>query len=415
MAFLFSLSPFLYMYRFPFIKANVAFYTYLLLFIVTIVMKKGRIKRKDTKAIVFPLVIVMFFYCIFGLLLIEKSTIYNLGSTNLTSIFTTFTFIAFAVITFNNKRMRDCYRKNIENIAIFMSIVIILQYIFYYIFHTTITVDRSFLLPFKNFFTDGVISYINVSGMISNGMFRPSAFFLEPAHFSQFCSIGLASLLIREESIINRKAILVTLGMILTTSGIGILTVIMLWGYVLVLNNQKLSVKVLTRIIIGLGVLLSILVVFFLTSSAFRMAVLRITTEYAGHSSAIEGRLWSRTFLEDLSGRAKWFGTGFRNIPVYGSEKTTYYMTGIIELLYCQGIIGTAIFSAMYLWMFIKAYKSLNKVVAVMLVLFLPYLVGSASLGALTLCEYIPFLYLQKKKNEYNGDLIKNNCNNMAV
>lgn len=401
MAFLLSLSPFLYMYRFPFIKANVAFYTYLLLFVITMVKRKGKIKSNDTNVLVLPLAVIMFFYCIFSFLLVDKSTIYNSGGSNLTSICSTFVFIFLAVITFDNEKLRDCYRKNIEYIAMFMSIVVIAQYIFYYFFHTTITVDRSFLLPLKSLFTDGVISYISVSDMMSNGMFRPSAFFLEPAHFSQFCSIGLASLLIREENIINKKTMLVTFGIILTTSGIGILTVLMLWGYVLVMNNETLSAKVLTRIIIGFVVLLLILVVFFLVSSAFRMAILRITTEYDGHASAIEGRLWSRSFLEKLSGKTKWFGAGFRNIPVYGSDKTTYYMTGIIELLYCQGIVGTAIFGGMYLRMFIKAYKSWNKVTAIMLVLFLPYLVGSASLGVLTLCEYIPFLYIKNRDKKY--------------
>lgn len=36
-AFLFSLSPFLSLYRFPFIGVNVAFFPYLFLFVITIV------------------------------------------------------------------------------------------------------------------------------------------------------------------------------------------------------------------------------------------------------------------------------------------------------------------------------------------------------------------------------------------
>lgn len=402
-AFLFSLSPFLSLYRFPFIGVNVAFFPYLFLFVITIV--RGGEKKQNVKAIVTPLIVTMFCYCVFSLSLVEQSAIYNLKRTNFSSICTTFSFITLSLIAFYNEKIRDCYRKNVEKIAIIMSFVVVGQYIFYYVFHTTITVDRSFLLPLKSLFTNDVVYYLSVSGMLSHGMFRPSAFFLEPSHFSQFCSIGLASLLIRKDNIINPKAIFVTIGIILTTSGIGILTVIMLWGYVLVMNDRKLSKKVLIRIITGAFFLSLMFVVFYMTSSAFRLAILRITTEYSGYSSAIEGRLWSRSLLEELSGTEKWFGTGFRNIPVYGVNKIAYYMTGIVELFYCQGIIGASIFCIMYLMIFSKAYRSVDRIAAIMLVAYLPFLIGGDCLGALRLCHYIPFMYI-KKKRVMNGESI---------
>lgn len=405
LALFFSLVPFIRLYDLPFIHVNAAYFPGLILtmFFSVNVFQKG--EWKYFKTICNPLILIMFFY-VFLNYLFNNSEVLDKANTNVSGIISIFLFLFITSFAFKDIMFRIRYRAYIENVAIIMSAIVMFQCFLYYFFHTSITINRSFLLPFQDFLAKDVKQYVNIATMVSDSnVFRPSAFFQEPAHFSQYCSIGLVSLLLRTTSLKNYKAIFVSIGIILTTSGLGIAVVLMLWGVSFVYNNNGITRETISKIFFGVVVVIFLCSLMYLFFESFRHAVNRIFIPYAGHYSAIEGRLWSRSFLYNLSTTEKVFGRNFRNMPVYGSDKTRYYMTGIVELLYCQGILGTAIFLAMYFSMMLKLFLTKEKLAFMMTVAYLPYLILSSNISALPLIGYIPFLVTGKKHRINNAEV----------
>ena len=390
-AFFFSIAQFLTIYKVPGIGINAAYFPLMFLSFFYVLIAK---KRYQEKILTRYLFFFMAIYILLNQVLVSRSIIYDASRTNIISIISFFMYIFLFTCSFGkSEKLVTYYIGFVENISIFMSFVVIVQCVLYYIFGTSITYDRSFILPLKAFFNEGTIKYLETSQMVINGIFRPSAFFLEPAHFSQYCSIGLASLLLKKNSLLNKRAIVVSVGMILTTSGLGIGCVFSLWMVFLLIKGRKLTVEKITKICFGflLGILLFVVV--FLISQSFRSAIIRVFVPSNGYNSGIEGRLWSRSFVESLTGKDLIFGMGFKNIPVYGVNKTAYYMTGVVEMLYCQGVVGILIFSVLYIWMIIRSKRTWQEVAMIILVLFIPFFIGSACLNAITLCCYIPFLF----------------------
>lgn len=367
----------------------------------------GRNRRK-VKSIAIPMWILMGIYIVLNQLLGFGRYIYNSSNTNMFSIISFLIILMIGIQVFYKDKACAYYYDITEKIAIFMSAVVIIQVVAYYTAGSTITADRSFLMPFPSLFTSGVKKYLAVGKWVMNGFFRPSAFFLEPAHFSQYCIIGLVCSLVKENKLFNITAMFISAGIILTTSGLGIVTVVLIWFSFLYVNSEGISRKRMKRIFIGTALL--IVVAFFLYNyvEVFRAAVIRITVGSGGETSAIEGRIKNAVLLNRLSTMERVFGMGYKNIPLVGTvDDTTYYVTGIIELLYCQGILGTAIFLACYVFMLIKAFKAKKNRPFYILIAYLPFLFGSSNLSMLTLIQYIPFLYIPlNKKKTKNTSLI---------
>jgi hypothetical protein len=355
-----------------------------------------RRNRRNVKSIATSMWILMGIYLILNQLFGLGRYIYNSSNTNLFSVISFLLVLMIGIQVFYEDKAREYYYDIIEKIAIFMSAVVIIQVIVYYVTGSTITSDRLFFMPFQSLFTSGVKKYLEVSKWVMNGFFRPSAFFLEPAHFSQYCSIGLVCSLVKEDKLLNKTAIFISVGIILTTSGLGIGTVAFIWCSFLYVNSEGISRK---RIFIG--TVLLIVIAFFLYNyvEVFRAAVIRITVESGGETSAIEGRMKNAVLLDRLSTMERIFGMGYKNIPLVGTvDDTTYYMTGIIELLYCQGVFGTLLFLACYVSMLIRAFKVKKNLPFYILIVYLPFLFGSSNLGMMTLIQYIPFLYIPLNK-----------------
>lgn len=398
-ALVYALIPFTQNYKIPFLGSNLAFASALgigVVFLLYSIMHNGYTFYLS-RAITIPTFVVMFCYCILHFVFSPPMNVYNPISNNIIAIIMQFTFILVCILVFNDTDVRNHYMRYIEVIAIAMSVVVLLQHIIYIFLGTAITVDRAFLLPFRSLFTDSVKYTVQGSLMIINGLFRPSAFFLEPAHFSQFCLIGLASSLARNDLLFNKKAIAISIGIILTTSGIGIVSVVCLWVLKLLVNGQGITNKVIARIFLGIGILVIMCVILFAVSNSFRMAVTRIFVASGGHNSAILGRLGNAYLLKQLNSMELLFGMGYRNIPTYG-DNIQYYMTGIVELLYCQGIVGTFLFIICYFQMIIKSFRTKTYGALYTLIIYIPFLIGSANLVILSLVQYIPMLYITRQE-----------------
>ena len=178
-------------------------------------------------------------------------------------------------------------------------------------------------------------SYIFVD---EGGLYRPSALFLEPAHFAQYCCFAIISVLfpIKGKADVER-AIVIAIGCILTTSGMGIALTcgITAWFFVVEylvdgkIKNYSPKQIVLFGFACLVGAFLVVQVPFINT------ALRRVFSSVDGYN-AIAGRLglWK---LKDAIGTMSIVPLlfGYNSTAEYG-----YYLTGLIDTIYKLGFVG---------------------------------------------------------------------------
>lgn len=221
-------------------------------------------------------------------------------------------------------------KKMIEWYAIINSILVLLQTLSYYVFDLQIQYIPQALIHehFKN-------SYVFQN---EPGLYRPSALFLEPAHFSQFCCFAIISLLFPPEGKPKiHVALVIAVGCLLTTSGMGIV----LTGLIFALFSVRWCVyqkkmNVLKWQTLLTGILLVLLVGVLLLQIPFvKTALLRVFSTVDGYN-AILGRLGLWKWKEAI-------GT-MEIIPLlfgYGySAEYPHYLTGLADTIYKFGILA---------------------------------------------------------------------------
>lgn len=226
-------------------------------------------------------------------------------------------------------------RRVIEFISVVAAICVIFQ--------QTIHLFTGVHIPFyiSNLLTEGTkdsYSWVLTTGFSDrSNMYRPSAFFLEPSHFTQYCMIGLGSCLF--EQIPNiKKAVLISLGILATTSGMGIIAVVAMWTW-WGLSNQRSG----HRSIFGLrvfGVFLFLVLSYFVLDniSVTHNAMARFTTDSGAETNAISGRLfWWDTYFGNFDLIDFLRGYGLESLP------DEQYFTGFMKQLYCYGVIGVSL------------------------------------------------------------------------
>lgn len=245
-----------------------------------------------------------------------------------------FLVIIWMVGLYNNGVDEDQLFGVIKKVSYFASVIVIIQSLFHYLVGGHLVANLPFLL--KDEIRLQYMSLIS-TGVDSTGIYRPSAFFLEPAHFSQYGIIALLYILLREKKDGRiKKAILISVGIALTLSGMGIVMVLGVWITFLALGldykKRQSFENALYLIVAGL------IIVFFLSQlPLFQTALKRITGNETGYN-AIWGRLfyWDYYFKPLQRSQLIW-GLGY-------SVDTQNYMTGFMKLLYCSGYIGVVLF-----------------------------------------------------------------------
>lgn len=245
-----------------------------------------------------------------------------------------FLVIIWMVGLYNNGVDEDQLFGVIKKVSYFASVIVIIQSLFHYLVGGHLVANLPFLL--KDEIRLQYMSLIS-TGVDSTGIYRPSAFFLEPAHFSQYGIIALLYILLREKKDGRiKKAILISVGIALTLSGMGIVMVLGAWITFLALGldykKRQSFENALYLIVAGL------IIVFFLSQlPLFQTALKRITGNETGYN-AIRGRLfyWDYYF-KPLQRSQLILGLGY-------SVDTQNYMTGFMKLLYCSGYIGVVLF-----------------------------------------------------------------------
>lgn len=227
------------------------------------------------------------------------------------------------------------------------SICLVVQYFCYYLlgFHLQL-VPTQLLLPESNAWILGAQTGLyGVNGRL-NGFYRPSAFFLEPSHlflytFPVLCLLLLAPHINRRR---KRLAIIVTLAMVLSTSGMASAVAVGIWGIYFALyrsnagdeNIAKLRNLFSAKNIFFVFLMMVVLVVAYYRLEVVRNIIDRIFSSGAsGGSTAIEGRTRLANLLIQGMSRDQWIFGVTENV-----SEIDFNLSGFYATLYKYGFIG---------------------------------------------------------------------------
>lgn len=255
-----------------------------------------------------------------------------------------FLFLIYAFATHNRVFNAEILWKVIVSISCIATIGVLIQAFFYYGLGQQILMCPTGMMEPDVWEQYGVDSSYRAGG---HEMFRPAAFFLEPSIYSQY--VVLAIMYLRLSEVRTKKdlqlAIFLSIGIIVSTSGIGIATIVAVWllSYGKVIFNSKNFLKGF----VGVLFFIVVLIIAFNVSEIFRESALRIVGlgEHSDYN-AIAGRTGGVVFMwNSLSGSELWFGKG-----EYISKWYTWGFLGtFFRIIYEYGLIGVSLFTLLFL------------------------------------------------------------------
>ncbi|MBR5974605.1 MAG: hypothetical protein IK020_05415 [Clostridiales bacterium] len=233
-------------------------------------------------------------------------------------------------------------RKIIETFAIINLVLLIIQILFFYVLKI-----RLQYVPRGLVYAEYRESYVFRP---LEGLFRPSALFLEPSHFAQYCIYALISALFpREGKPKLKKAAAIAAGCVLTTSGMGIALTAGVIGWFLLFSKEAHEKKILRIFaIIPLG-LLGLLALS--QTTFFATAMQRIFSNVDGYN-AVSGRThnWNDA-IGTMDTYTLWTGYGDSvNFPLY--------LAGLADTIYKYGIICVVLEFFLFLYLCLKSRKN---------------------------------------------------------
>jgi len=256
-------------------------------------------------------------------------------------------------------------------VAMIAAAALILQYICYYIFGFHLQmVPTSLLIPSAEQWILGAqTGKAGITGNLRRS-YRPSAFFLEPSHAYLYMFPHLFLLLFSGKA--TRKnllsALLITVGMMLTTSGMGVVAAVCAWALFAAIYDFKTGTFSLRNILrkrnlIAIGCVAVVLIVVVSTVPIIRGSFIRIVYNPSGGSTAIGGRI----------NRALKLVAGFTPLQwIFGVADNThginFNIPGLVDALYRHGLIGLVLSYEFYVKGLLKLKLAYVLVAAVILV-----------------------------------------------
>ena len=249
------------------------------------------------------------------------------------------------------------------------------------------------------FYTFTGLKLINVFGATKQGVqfeatldeyettYRPPSIFLEPSNvtyyivpylaISLFASFSEMKLGKRDKRRDIIDAIIITLGVVCTTSGQGAVVIAVGWLLWVIMSVFK---KGKTKNI-GFFPILGLATVFIYKSESFQYTIGRMDSS-GSSMSAIDARNVGYLAFDILSDKNKLFGTG------YGNYIEALYYPSFADVLFCTGIIGFVLVLIMYMWFFYKGCTFQK----ILVILSFVVMMGGGIYTATYLCFYLPLL-----------------------
>ena len=231
----------------------------------------------------------------------------------------------------------------IEYVSLFISVIVIIQTVLHYIFGFNL---QTFIPAIVLDEYRGILGY-----SVSRGIFRPSGLFLEPAHFAQYAIVALL-LNMRKQKLSVTRLLLLSIAILCSTSGIGMLLMIAAYAYLLVIRTKEIEKKKRLQYFLILGI--GMLIVGILVSKVpfIKSATNRVFSQDDTGYNAVAGRSvhWEET-VSKLAGLQLLFGVGPKDYRITG------FITGLNEIIYYYGYIGLGLMIVTVLDSMIKRFK----------------------------------------------------------
>ncbi len=288
--------------------------------------------------------------------------------------------VYFGIIALFSKSYFDIElgKRLLKIFAMFATYFLIIQVIFFYIFHIYIPGNIPGLQEPKV-----MELYNNAMENATSGRLR--SIFLEPSAYAMYVALALGIELFKEEKNDKKAILILTLGLLLSASSTGVIMVAIMYIIYIFKNLSKLSKKAVRRLIALFFIAIVILTIFMQTQ-AFKIFYNRTFVD----KGAVKGRFGSYgVVLEGLNNINLVFGRGI--------FKMNIYIPTIPRIFLYYGIIGAIFFIAVSIRNFIKL-KGIQWIV--WLILFVLMFPTEIFFGKYVLL-YIPFMNEIKGENEY--------------
>ena len=252
------------------------------------------------------------------------------------------------------------YAKCAIPVALAASVLLAVQYICFYVFgfHLQLVPTALFTQQAQQWTLLAQTGLIDVTGRTMS-FYRPSAFFLEPSHLAIYCFVPLVLLALSDG--MNKQrfvlAAVITMGILLSTSGMGMALLVGIWG-VFILRcfmgtgtpKQKLKNLASPRFLLLVGCCLLLMIGAYFFIPFFHSAVNRIFVGENGGTNAIMGRVGTGIqSLGMLKGKSFFFGDD------NWREASNWNMQGFFYGFFTQGFIGMLLSYGFYVQSLFRA------------------------------------------------------------
>ena len=223
---------------------------------------------------------------------------------------------------------------------------------------------------------------VGAASSVLEYFYRPTSFFYEPSHAAYFMCPFLCYILFVNKDLSEKKirytAIFMSLGILVTTSGQGLVALVTCWSIWTLKELKKFNIKAIFLLVLAI-------VFIILNFDVYRIVERVITTdEYSG----IDARKGGYDIMKETSIFKLILGFG------YGNYDQTIYYSSLAEIITCTGIIGFLLTLNMYLCIYLKGVKFQKVLVIISFLL----MAGGGIFTACYLCQYLPLLFYNKWK-----------------
>ena len=316
-------------------------------------------------------------YCIFISLLIAIIEGFKLADP-LIRVGVMLYYVAIVFVFSSVKDNQMTILRSYMSLAIFSSIIIVFQFVIHYILGT----DIFFILkgvPLNQSTISTYSQYVEMYSSMYSYSFRPTSLFLEPAHYALYVSPAIV-LFLRNYKYHKQdlwKAILVSLGILVSTAMTGYLFLAVAWCSLFFdsLKRQKWNTLILILIVGCIGFILFSRTEYY---STFWARISQLSSHSKG--SSIEVRLLHGfDVFSTLGIEHKLLGIGLGNFSSYSLASHYFdsieYMSSISYILVSGGVVGFILFALSILKIF--HYFSVREAKIIFIQLIVAYCVGS--------------------------------------
>ena len=242
-----------------------------------------------------------------------------------------FFYIFCALFTCKKMLSVALLKKYVMRISVAAAIYIFLQLFLYRTFNYVL---KGFIPAFDLYVTD--YAGRDYASLYYSQMYRPTSFFLEPAHFARYAVVGVLLFLWNNEIASKDiwKALFVSFGTLLSTSAHGYGLLLIVWLLFALVHVKRIKNQN-ARLLVVLGILASPFLLMMLFQLPFvKNAIVRVLVgNISDRNTALGGRLSGFAYYFDLSIFHKIFGMGLGSIPDEGwLSSAAYWLYG------CGGI-----------------------------------------------------------------------------